>query len=228
MENPFQQLPSRHSGTLTKKSPPNGAAGGIFACREPGLHPRGRQYRHRIPAGRTTASRLGPLENDTASSARVHLVPKGFHRIRHYDLLSSASRANSIATPARCSVSTRLQSTRKAAGHSHSLATCACPGPFPRCGACMIVIEVFARSASQDAGQHQTVSTRHEPDLLSPFRFSHFTELATARLQSPDQSGHRPSIHFSRLPWPRYPCVADPHEFVWMLAQHFARSSAAA
>ena len=46
-----------------------------------------------------------PLEDDAASSARVHpgaillhLLPKGFHRIRHYGLFANTNRAENIAT----------------------------------------------------------------------------------------------------------------------------------
>src|SRR5215471_5700308 len=75
----------------------------------------------------------------------IHVLPKGFHRIRHYGLFASANRAESIAT-ARA-----LLNVAPPAGHQKQpdVATpdkprvqpCTCP----RCGARMIIIEVFTR-----------------------------------------------------------------------------------
>jgi hypothetical protein len=75
----------------------------------------------------------------------LHVLPKGFHRIRHYRLLASANRAESIAT-----ARTLLGVAPPAAGpqeppDSTPDAPHVLPCPCPRCGARMIVIEVFAR-----------------------------------------------------------------------------------
>ena len=65
--------------------------------------------------------RPGPLEDNAASPARVHqafllhVLPKGFHRIRHYGLFANANRAKSIATARALPMSPRLPPTRKAA-----------------------------------------------------------------------------------------------------------------
>ena len=74
----------------------------------------------------------------------LHVLPKGFHRIRHYGLLASANRAESIATarallgvaPPAVEAQERPDITPDAPR--------VLPCPCPHCGARMIVIEVFA------------------------------------------------------------------------------------
>jgi hypothetical protein len=74
----------------------------------------------------------------------LHVLPKGFHRIRHYGLFASTNRAESIAT-ARALLDVAppagdpQQQPDVAPGAPRVL-----PCPCPRCGARMIVIEVFA------------------------------------------------------------------------------------
>jgi hypothetical protein len=75
----------------------------------------------------------------------LHVLPKGFHRIRHYGLFASANRAESIAT-ARALLNVvppaaALQKQPDVAPDNPRVLPCPCP----RCGARMIVIEVFAR-----------------------------------------------------------------------------------
>jgi hypothetical protein len=75
----------------------------------------------------------------------LHVLPKGFHRIRHYGLFASTNRAQSIAT-----ARTLLDVVPPAADPQQPPdvapnATHVLPYPCPCCGARMIVIEVFAR-----------------------------------------------------------------------------------
>jgi hypothetical protein len=75
----------------------------------------------------------------------LHVLPKGLHRIRHYGLLASANRAESIAT-ARALLgvvppAAKAQEQPDVAPDSPRVL----PFPCPCCGARMIVIEVFAR-----------------------------------------------------------------------------------
>jgi len=75
----------------------------------------------------------------------LHVLPKGFHRIRHYGLFASTNRAQSIAM-ARALLdvvppAADPQQQPDVAPH----ATRVLPYPCPCCGARMIVIEVFAR-----------------------------------------------------------------------------------
>src|SRR5215475_15626686 len=74
----------------------------------------------------------------------VHVLPKGFHRIRHYGLFASTNRAESIAT-ARALLNVDPpaadpQQQPDVAPHTLRVR----PWPCPRCGARMIVIETFA------------------------------------------------------------------------------------
>jgi len=73
----------------------------------------------------------------------IHVLPKGFHRIRHYGLLASGTRAANIAharellaMPAR----RKEPEAPAAADEPHVL-----PRPCPCCGGRMIVIETFER-----------------------------------------------------------------------------------
>src|SRR5258708_24148995 len=79
------------------------------------------------------------------STFLLHVLPKGFPRIRHYGLFASSNRAESIATArALLGVAQPVDDPQKpqdiAPGAPRVL-----PCPCPRCGARMIVIEVFAR-----------------------------------------------------------------------------------
>ena len=69
----------------------------------------------------------------------MHVLPKGFHRIRHYGIFANANRAANIAKARAFSTSPRLLPTRKSSRISP-----------PTCHVCYLalaraVIEVFAR-----------------------------------------------------------------------------------
>jgi Putative transposase len=75
----------------------------------------------------------------------MHVLPGGFHRIRHYGLLASGSRAANIArarellaVPVRCE--RQDASEAPAADEPRML-----PRPCPCCGGRMFIIETFAR-----------------------------------------------------------------------------------
>ena len=74
----------------------------------------------------------------------LHVLPKGFHRIRHYGLFASTNRARSIAA-ARA-----LLNAAPPDAHPQKQPDVApdtprvLPYPCPCCGARMIVIETFA------------------------------------------------------------------------------------
>ena len=75
----------------------------------------------------------------------IHVLPKGFHRIRHYGLFANANRAENIAR-ARTLLNvappaTTPQEPPDIATDTPRVLSCPCP----RCGGRMIVIEVFAR-----------------------------------------------------------------------------------
>ena len=73
----------------------------------------------------------------------LHVLPKGFHRVRHYGLFANASRAANIAR-ARVLLGPdppAADPPPEVKPEEPRAAACPCP----RCGARMIVIEVFAR-----------------------------------------------------------------------------------
>jgi len=72
----------------------------------------------------------------------LHVLPKGFHRIRHYGLFASTNRAESIAM-ARALLN--VAPPDDTGPQNQPDAPRVLPYPCPRCGARMIVIEVFAR-----------------------------------------------------------------------------------
>jgi hypothetical protein len=75
----------------------------------------------------------------------IHVLPKGFHRIRHYGLLANTNRAESIARARELlGAAPRIvePEEEKALGVEEPRVL---PCPCPRCGGRMIVIEVFAR-----------------------------------------------------------------------------------
>jgi hypothetical protein len=86
----------------------------------------------------------------------IHVLPKGFHRIRHYGLFAGSNRAETIAAarellnlvePA-AAASTKAQQAAKPDPATQALAQ-----PCPCCGGRMFIIETF------DAGCHP----RHRP-----------------------------------------------------------------
>jgi len=73
----------------------------------------------------------------------IHVVPKGFHRIRHYGLLASGNRAANIAH-ARKLLAMPLKEPKIAKTEEVDEPS-VLPRPCPCCGARMIIIETFAR-----------------------------------------------------------------------------------
>jgi len=79
----------------------------------------------------------------------LHVLPKGFHRIRHYGLLASASCKANIAR-ARQLMAAPMAEVDPPAVHDtadRDTATDHRP-PCPCCGGRMIILEVFARGAA--------------------------------------------------------------------------------
>jgi hypothetical protein len=78
----------------------------------------------------------------------IHVLPQGFHRIRHYGLLASGTRAENIARARRLLDVPAAQpeaeyDSRAEADEPKSLAH-----PCPCCGGRMIIIETFQRDSS--------------------------------------------------------------------------------
>ena len=78
----------------------------------------------------------------------LHVLPKGFHRIRHYGLLANGGRAENIAKArALLAVSPAAEAEGAGATEKAEPDGGVLPRPCPCCGGRMIVIEVFARGS---------------------------------------------------------------------------------
>jgi hypothetical protein len=69
------------------------------------------------------------------------VLPKGFHRIRHYGLFAKGSCADNIARARELLAVSEPRGEPSAAAADHSKSTCPCGGGS------MIIIKVFARGA---------------------------------------------------------------------------------
>jgi hypothetical protein len=74
----------------------------------------------------------------------IHVLPKGFHRIRHYGLFAKASCADSIARARELLAVTKLQSMPADADATDPNEPPIFAHPCPCCGGRMIIIETFA------------------------------------------------------------------------------------
>jgi hypothetical protein len=72
----------------------------------------------------------------------IHVLPHGFHRIRHYGLLGSGTRADNIARARELLAASKPEGQPTEAAVDHSKPDCPC------CGGRMIIIEVFERGAT--------------------------------------------------------------------------------
>jgi hypothetical protein len=69
----------------------------------------------------------------------LHVVPRGFHRIRHYGLLASSARRASLAR-ARQLLAVAPTPDDEVPNEPHDVRP-----PCPCCGGHMIIVEIFAR-----------------------------------------------------------------------------------
>ena len=76
----------------------------------------------------------------------IHVLPGGFHRIRHYGLFANGSRADNIAR-ARELLAVPTPKTDRAAA-SNASEPSALAHPCPCCGGRMIIIETFERGTT--------------------------------------------------------------------------------
>jgi len=72
----------------------------------------------------------------------IHVLPRGFHRIRHYGLFAKGSCADNIARARDLLAVSKPQGKPTGAAVDPSKPTCPC------CGGRMITIEVFTRGAT--------------------------------------------------------------------------------
>jgi hypothetical protein len=76
----------------------------------------------------------------------MHVLPKGFHRIRHYGLFANGNRAANFARARELlGAAPRVVEPEEETAAAPRDEPRVLPSPCPRCGGRMIVIEVFAR-----------------------------------------------------------------------------------
>src|SRR5262249_37455164 len=106
----------------------------------------------------------------------IHVLPKGFHRIRHYGLFAKASCADNIARARELLAVPKPQAD----------ADVGAPTPCPCCGGRMIIIETFAPSC-QPHDQPSTTTVAITTDTPGP-RFL----VCAAPASSPPPAGPHP------------------------------------
>ena len=98
----------------------------------------------------------------------IHVLPKGFHRIRHYGLLASGSRADNLATMRILIAMAAPASARKQASKADAPAVtppvrlCACCAP-----ACSSLKPSRDAAGGADLRQRGSGSTRHETSCVN-------------------------------------------------------------
>jgi hypothetical protein len=132
----------------------------LLAADDGGVSFRWKDYRIEGP-GRWKTMTLTPHE--FIRRFLMHVLPAGFHRIRHYGLLASGTRAANIARARELlavPVSSEPPDT-PAAEQARML-----PHPCPCCGGRMFIIETFARGC--EAPSHPGVSRDQDRHLMMP------------------------------------------------------------
>jgi hypothetical protein len=114
----------------------------LLAADDAGIAFRWKDYRA-DGASRWKTMRLHPHE--FIRRFLIHVLPKGFHRIRHYGLFANTIRAENIATARALLNVAPPAADPPQQPDVEPDAPRVLPCPCPRCGARMIVIEVFAR-----------------------------------------------------------------------------------
>jgi len=80
----------------------------------------------------------------------MHVLPKGFHRIRHYGLLANGNRAAAIAKARDLLAMAPREEKPQAASAAETAVQQPLPGCCPRCGGRMVVTLIFAHSWAPD------------------------------------------------------------------------------
>jgi Putative transposase len=78
----------------------------------------------------------------------IHVLPSGFHRIRHYGLLASGTRADNIARARRLLDVTAPQSEADNDSRAEGAELKPLSHPCPCCGGRMVIIETFQRGCA--------------------------------------------------------------------------------
>jgi hypothetical protein len=115
----------------------------LLAYNADGITFRWKDYRAK---GRTRQKVMTLATDEFIRRFLIHVLPTGFHRIRHYGLFASGTRVDNVARARQLLASPKARPADASAGEP------AASKPFsptcPCCGGRMITIEIFARSSS--------------------------------------------------------------------------------
>jgi predicted Zn-ribbon and HTH transcriptional regulator len=110
----------------------------LIACDQRGVTFKWKDYRSE---GRDRYKQMTLATFEFIRRFLIHVLPKGFHRIRHYGLFAKSACADNIAR------ARELLAAAKPEGQPTSAAVDPSKPPCPCCGGRMVIIEVFARGA---------------------------------------------------------------------------------
>jgi hypothetical protein len=111
----------------------------LICCDSSGVTFRWKDYR---AEGRDRQKVMTLATDEFIRRFLIHVLPQGFHRIRHYGLFASGTRADNIAWARELLAVAKPGGQPAASAVDHSKPACPC------CGGRMILIEVFARGAT--------------------------------------------------------------------------------
>lgn len=104
-----------------------------------------KDYRNK---GRTRQKRMTLAADEFIRRFLLHVLPSGFHRIRHYGLIANTGRKENLARVRELLLSKETaKPTDVASNEADPASISECPATYicPDCGAPMIIIETFAR-----------------------------------------------------------------------------------
>ena len=78
----------------------------------------------------------------------MHVLPKGFHRIRHYGLFANGKRAANLAKARELLEVPAAPAEPETAATPETIQPTVLPRPCPCCGGRMLIIEIFARGCT--------------------------------------------------------------------------------
>jgi hypothetical protein len=114
----------------------------LIACDRTGVSFRWKDYR---AEGRDRRKVMTLATAEFIRRFLIHVLPHGFHRIRHYGLLASSTRADNIAKARRL---LDVPAEQHQAGDDRRAEDAELSHPCPCCGGRMVIIETCQRGAS--------------------------------------------------------------------------------
>jgi predicted Zn-ribbon and HTH transcriptional regulator len=111
----------------------------LIACDDQGVTFKWKDYRIE---GRDRYGRMTLTTDEFIRRFLIHVLPKGFHRIRHYGLFAKSACADNVARARELLAVAKPEAGPATAALDHNKPTCPC------CGGRMIIIESFERGAA--------------------------------------------------------------------------------